>query len=272
MTEDEAFDTIRRGEGCQKDELDDFRSFCDCEDFIFEAVRRFGPDTLGYASDLLKEDEGFLLKAIDYDIEALRYSTDTRYKKDFVLKAVKYNGLALCGADSELCDDKDVVLAAVNNNGYALEYASEKHRDDYNIVLAAVNNNGGALKFASKWWRDDHGIVSAAIKSNGWALGYASKRLRRNAALVLKAVEFNGETFQYADITLRNDKKVVLAAVLLDEFAMDYIGKDIRKLVGKHGNIVEILSERIEMEDLNKDLRIELPKDETKKTNRNKGI
>lgn len=239
-------------------------------DFILEAADRYGEHILYLVDESHFEDADFVLKAIRYSDSILERVPNLRDKRALVLEAVQINGMVI--QNTPFYDDEEIVLAAVNNNGHALEYASEKLRDNHNMVLAAVNNNGGALKFASKWWRDDYGIVSAAIKSNGWALGYASKRLRRDAALVLKAVEFNGETFQYADITLRNDKKVVLAAVLLDEFAMDYIGKDIRKLVGKHGNIVEILSHHIEMGDLNKGLHIKLPKDETKKTKRSKGI
>ena len=49
----------------------------------------------------------------------------------------------------EHSDDRDYVLNAIREDGLLLEGASEILRNDKEIVMEAVSKDGGALEFAS---------------------------------------------------------------------------------------------------------------------------
>ena len=63
------------------------------------------------------------------------HSTEDR---DFILEAVKSDGLALKYASDGLKEDHEVVLEAVKSDGLALEYASDGLQQDREVVLEAV--------------------------------------------------------------------------------------------------------------------------------------
>lgn len=78
--------------------------------------------------------------------------------KDFVLIAVRQNGLALQFASEELRSDKEVVLEAVNENGFALQFASEELKENKDVVLVAVNENGEVSEIISEELRGDKDV------------------------------------------------------------------------------------------------------------------
>ncbi len=70
-------------------------------------------------------------------------------KKDFILKAVTKNGLALAHASSILQEDEEVVLAAITKNPLAFAYAPltlknnrEFMRKVFNIIPLRTYNLG----------------------------------------------------------------------------------------------------------------------------------
>ena len=91
-------------------------------------------------TQLSTEEQKFYLQKISDDYEnfnTIINSGKIIIDKDFVMEAVKQNGLALYYASETLCDDKDVVMAAVKQYEYALRYASERLQ----IALTANNEN-----------------------------------------------------------------------------------------------------------------------------------
>eukprot|EP00971_Amphidinium_carterae_P292118 5799047-Amphidinium_carterae.1 len=93
-----------------------------------------------------------------------RYASDSlRGDREFVLKAVALDGLALKYTTVELQADYEVVLTAVMQNGYALQYAIADYRRERAIVLAAVTQCGGALCLAHPKRAEDLEIALAAI-------------------------------------------------------------------------------------------------------------
>ena len=150
--------------------------------------------------------------------------------KDFMIKAVKRNGLTLKYASDELKNDAEVVLAAIEGGdvcGYfaeALEFASDELKDDKSIVMAAVSRRGEALRFASDRLRCDRDVVMAAVDQSGWALEYASDELRNDEEVVLTAIQggddtCNGYSFamEYASEELKSNKEFMIKAIELTE-------------------------------------------------------
>jgi Domain of unknown function (DUF4116) len=122
-----------------------------------------------------------------YDFANRKYND-----RDFMLAAVKQDGLALEDANEQFKDDREVVLAAVQQNGWALEDASEQFKEDRDFMLAAVQRNGLALRFASEQLKDDREVVLAAVQQNGLVLRDASEQLKGDREVVLAAVQQNG--------------------------------------------------------------------------------
>ena len=75
-------------------------------------------------------------------------------------------------------NDIDFILMAVKKNGMLLMHSSEYIKGIDIIVLAAVTQNGNALQFANKQLKARNNIVSAAVKSNVQALQCADKKLQ----------------------------------------------------------------------------------------------
>jgi hypothetical protein len=104
---------------------------------------------------------------------ALRYaSEELQTDRDFVLAAVKENGLALRYASEELQKDRDFVLAAVKENALALRYTKLELQEDPNFVLAALEQNGLALQYAHYDLQKNPDIVKAAVQENPFAILY----------------------------------------------------------------------------------------------------
>eukprot|EP00971_Amphidinium_carterae_P288998 5738542-Amphidinium_carterae.1 len=65
-----------------------------------------------------------------------------RSDPEFVLRAVKADGLDLQFAAPSCRADPEIVLAAVKQSGYALAWAGESCRGDRKIVMKAVVAHG----------------------------------------------------------------------------------------------------------------------------------
>ena len=65
---------------------------------------------------------------------------------NYVLEAVKKQGMNLEYASEEMKRDREVCLAAVAQNVGAIEYASKEMKNDREVCLAAVAQEGNALQ------------------------------------------------------------------------------------------------------------------------------
>jgi len=71
-------------------------------------------------------------------------------------------GSTLHNASPLLRCDRDFVVAALRTNGLALEAVPAALQSDQEVVLHAVTNNGMALQFASRELRNKKEIIHAA--------------------------------------------------------------------------------------------------------------
>ncbi len=202
---------------------------CGFYDFTLEAVSSFLPSKN-------TEEEDYLLQKIEpysYDVSILEDASDQiKGDRRFILKAVQKEGYALQYASSELRADKEIVETAVQNNGCALRYASPKLRADRETVLKAIQENGDALQFASSDQRADKEIVINAIQNSRWALEHSSDKLLADRKLVLRAIQHssNLNTLQcvLSQLSLRADKKLIRNVLQRNGCALQFAADELR--------------------------------------------
>lgn len=204
--------------------------------------RLYGSLAFMYASDALKVDQNFILKAVGITIHVLEYvSREFRTNRAFILEAVKKNGNSLrYTLDDAFTADREIVLAAFTTAPSILLIASDALKQDPEIVTAVKKNlkslpyapqlsgnrdfmlevvkqNWQALKYASPVLKEDCEIVEAAIDQDpslSWrALYDASNKIRNNRDVVLKALKQDWRALEYASLELRKDHRIVMEAV-----------------------------------------------------------
>lgn len=176
----------------------------------------------------LLADKEFMLAAVKRDGMALRYAAKNLQKDgDVARSAVEENGCAVSFARS-FFDDKSVMLSAVQSNGLALRFASERLAADRELVLAAVEQTGEALQFAKGGLRSDRGIARAAIESSGHAVRFLEGELRNDRDLALASVRECGDALQHLPDPFTKDKEIVLAAVQKDGDSLYYADRKLK--------------------------------------------
>ncbi|KAF0983609.1 hypothetical protein FDP41_010674 [Naegleria fowleri] len=154
----------------------------------------FSPKNISSFTDLKNE---FMLKAIKRN-PYLLVSLGLQQNKDIILAVLEQTIDILDCTPKEFFEDKDFMLRAVTKNGLALHYTSPALLYDKEIVLAAVKQNGKALFAASHLLRDDKEVVMEAVRQTGTALQYASFRLQHDREVIMEAVELHGYVTEFS--------------------------------------------------------------------------
>jgi heterodisulfide reductase subunit C len=138
-----------------------------------------------------RDERKILLKNIKYsDADFLEKASDHLKKdKKFILKAVKLNGRALEYADDSLKKDKDVVLAAIKESHFAIWEMDDSLRKNKEIILMAVKDYSEHLECADDSLRKDKKFILEAVNKNGFALEYTNNSLKKDKEVVLKALK-----------------------------------------------------------------------------------
>ena len=117
------------------------------------------------ASDHLKKDKKFILKAVKLNGLALEYADDSlRKDKEVVLAAMKENPRAIYDADDSLMTDKEIILIGFNYSSELLECAADTLKKDKKFILQLVKKDGDALEFADESLKKDPDILAILNK------------------------------------------------------------------------------------------------------------
>ena len=187
--------------------------------------------SLAYASDELKSNKDFILKAAEKSIWALAFATDDiRDDKEFVSKIVEVNSWTLKHASDRLKNDKEIVLKAIENDGWFLAYASDKLRKDREFLAEAIHENEECLAFAdddlkeeileefdedndlTDEQKDNEEYMLKLIKNDYFDIRFASDRLKNDSNFILKAMKTGNSAFKclaYASDELRSNKDFI---------------------------------------------------------------
>ncbi len=175
---------------------------------ISELMSQHGiPEAAKSIRDIQEIEKDHLLGLLESaNIEQfLEESKSVSSDRDFMLRAIKLNGLALEAASEDLKNDKDLVLQAIehSNYGYALEYASPSLRANKQVVETAALNDIDSIRFADKSLLEDGDFAKTLIQIDPNSLRYLSENLRENSGLVLLAITEKPEAFQYVGKEVR---------------------------------------------------------------------
>ena len=129
---------------------------------------------------------------------------------------------ALYFAAAPLRADRDFVLAAVRVDGVTLQHAAESLKADREVALEAVRTRGGALRFAAEPLKADRGVVLEAVQQNDHALRYAAAPLKADVQFMhVVALRRNWHVARLLFLAQRADATGPLAAI--GEDALDLV-------------------------------------------------
>ncbi|MDD7804220.1 MAG: DUF4116 domain-containing protein, partial [Endozoicomonas sp. (ex Botrylloides leachii)] len=200
---------------------DTLQSFSDDPEVMLAAVKCCAGN-LKRASDRLKNDRDFVLKAIRSQGSNLEYASHVLKYDIFGFEEDKSKDSNLEYASHALKDDIEVVQAACHLDGYALKYASDRLRGKKSVVLEAVSNRGSALQYASDKLKNDPDVFIAAIKQYHNAHIYAGSAWKQNREAVLAAVKAYGNNLREVDENFKNDAEIVSMAIQNTPYAFEH--------------------------------------------------
>ena len=241
------------------------------DDEVFQICIDEYPELIRYASDRLKDDDKFVLRALKVDRGSYLgdYMMPTRVPLKFVserlkndqkmiLEAVKTNHHNLPYSDASLLKDKEFLLKCMAMNGQCWDY-SNNFQNDKDICLAAVTQNGLVIERIPIDLMIDEEIALAAVKSNGYA--YAIICDKANCPYFLKTMEFNMAAVLSCPsmvgdyrLTMRSNKEIAFAALQINGYLLSYYSNDetinddeelVRVAVRQNGLALEFASKRL---------------------------
>ncbi|MBA3723087.1 MAG: DUF4116 domain-containing protein [Parachlamydiaceae bacterium] len=120
-------------------------------EFILNACSKRGESCIRYTSNTLKHDRDLYVSLIALGRRYILCDAPDVIKNDreLILADVKIDHDEFLFVSIDLKEDKNFVLSAVKLNGMVLQYTPE-FQNDFDIVLAAVKQNKRAILFASK--------------------------------------------------------------------------------------------------------------------------
>ena len=132
---------------------------------LLKNIKYSDADFLEKASDHLKKDKKFILKAVKINGLALEYADDSLKKdKEVVLAAMKENPRAMMDADDSLMTDKEVVLMGFNYDVELLDFAADSLKKDRKFILQLVKKDSDAFEFADESLKKDPDILAIRNK------------------------------------------------------------------------------------------------------------
>ena len=181
--------------------------------FMLEVVKR-KVHALEYASEKLKSDKEFMLKAL------LIWSFD-KYETKNYSSGLKY-------ASEELKSDKEFMLAVAEFDKSSLEYASEKLKSDKEFMLAALKNDEYALKYASEELKSDKEFMLAALEYTYQVKDYASRKLKLDREFALELAKDHPALLRYEiPKTFALDKEFIKEVVKCNSLAIFFVREEL---------------------------------------------
>jgi hypothetical protein len=187
---------------------------------VLSAVSKDGKSLL-YASKELKDDDEIVLEAIKQNSWALKYASkrlqellgnSNRKSLQGVSEFLKI-GSKIIKQNEIIYKDYDFVLKAVKHNGLALQHVSKVFKRDRNIVLEAVKQNGTAFIYINDELKLDREILLESIKNNSKMFHYVPKEFKNNKSFLLEVIQYQSHCFRMFSKIFRDDKDIGLLAV-----------------------------------------------------------
>lgn len=210
----------------------------DDSDVVREAVKENGL-AVSHASKRLQGDREIVLLAVgkkgsvkswmSYRVYALDYASDElKRDEEILLHAIEHYPAVLTHVPCPIVTYRDFNLKAVQRNGLALKHVLKHFQDDEEIVLEALKQDSHSFWHASKRLKNDDLFVQKAVQSNYMAFRYASDRLRNDPAFLQKILNLDGRAIRYISYSLRNRLDLALIAVRQNSESAKFLSKRTR--------------------------------------------
>ena len=157
---------------------------------------------------LISEDDKKQVLAIleHHGLALSQMPRDYQSNRDFVLTALKQNGLVLQWT-SDYQSDPEAIALATTQTSMALRYANS-HAITYQLVEEMVTQNGMAFVDAPGSRRDDPNLAHLAISRNPAAIKAIGISLRKNRNFVDQAIHANPLAFIYLDSSWHENSRL----------------------------------------------------------------
>lgn len=129
----------------------------------------------------------------------------------------------------ETFNEHNFVIRAVRFDGLLLRYMSSENKNNYDVCIEAVRQNGASLQFASSDIKNNYNVCIEAVRQNYKAYDFISENLKKNKLIGLETVRQNGMFVQFIHSDLKNDFDIGLAAVRQNYKAYDLISENLKK-------------------------------------------
>ena len=187
-----------------------------------------------YASDRLKKDKKFCLKALKL---GARFKDVGLFEDDdLVFKAAKNGDIPNHLYPKRYSQNKEYIKLIVsgtdnkngtNNTMNALWYLSDiksKYLNDKEIAKLALKRTSQAFQVINKKFRKDEDLILVSLKSDynpHRTLEYADKKFRNNKKFLEKAISYHGESLTFANKKFIKDRNLVFKALNNGLFTID---------------------------------------------------
>lgn len=172
-------------------------------------------------------DRKMVVVAIEANPWALKYaSDDLKADKELIFKVIKRSANYIEEVDPKLITDRDFVLDAVKCNGLILQYCKEFHNDD-EIVIAAIKNCGSVIKSLPNY-AENPKYALMAISSNSRAICSMSKKLTADFDFMIKAVSMDSRCIRFASTELKDNETLAIAAIKKIPFVFSEVSQRLK--------------------------------------------
>lgn len=160
--------------------------FTDDEEVMLQVIGENG-FSLRDASERLRTDKGFILKALDMGLYYSAIEGPLSGDRDVVLRAMQVHPHEFKEIPAVFRGDREIALAVLSRKGgYGryIEYCSEALRDDPDIVISALFDTAGNLRYASERLKGDIDFLGRAVMMNPDCLDVIPEPLCSEPALL----------------------------------------------------------------------------------------
>jgi hypothetical protein len=160
--------------------------FTDDEEVMLQVIGENG-FSLKDASERLRTDKGFILKALDMGLYYTAIEGPLAGDRDVVLRAMQVHPHEFKEIPAVFRGDREIALAVLSRKGgYGryIEYCSEALRDDPDIVISALLDTAGNLRYASERLKGDIDFLGHAVMINPDCLDVIPEPLCSDPALL----------------------------------------------------------------------------------------
>ena len=199
------------------------------------------------------------------------YLNENNKNNQSVIKAVlKSEGLCLVYMSDEICNSEDYGLLAINQNPKSFKYLSERLRGEKEIFLSVFSNYSGSSEFVGKELLKDKDVVLKILKIQPYYIKKLSIKLQLDQDVIKLLVDSN-----YKKVLSSISKKIILNTKMLEKVLWVLLDKNyivvsgeldiilenqkMKKLFSskflKNSNVIEVLSKKLEKQNLLKEIK-----------------